>query len=76
MWRFQPQRSNAVSIRKRELGEVSAIVIAVVSLFLGGGAAAAAVASVINASSPNDQTAVDTGPQAPVAPSDVIHYGG
>lgn len=55
---------------------MSAAVIAVLSILVGGGVAAAAVSAVVASAAPNDTQAVQTGPSATVAPSAVIKYGG
>jgi hypothetical protein len=65
-----------VSNKSRDRGAVGSVVIAVLSLVLGGGAAVAAVAAVVSSTAPNDSRAVQTGPKEPVDPAKVITYGG
>ena len=61
---------------RRDTGVVSGLVVGVICIVLGGGAAAAAVTAVVTSAGPNDSRAVETGPQQPLDPSAIIHYGG
>ncbi len=51
------------------------LVIALLSVLLGGGAATVAASSVVNSNAPDDTVAVKTGPKTTVEPSAVITYG-
>ena len=61
---------------RHDRGAVSGLVVGVICVLLGGGAAAAAVTAVVTSAGPNDSRAVETGPQQPVQPGAIIHYGG
>ena len=64
-----------MSNQPRGGSRLSALLIAVVSLVAGGAIAAAAVNAVVT-SAPDDASAVQTGPQELVEPSELINYGG
>lgn len=53
-----------------------ALVIAAGSVLAGGAAATGAVIAVINTYGPNDQGAIQNGPQNVVPPEQVLSYGG
>lgn len=55
---------------------VPTLVIAFLSLVLGGGAAVVAVGAVVASYGSNDQVAVQTGPKDVLDPASVIPYGG
>lgn len=61
---------------RRDRGAVSALLIALGCVLLGGGAAAVAVTAVVTSSGPNDSGAVLNGPTQPVSPTEIIRYGG
>lgn len=52
------------------------LVIALLSLVLGGGAAVVAVDAVVSSYGSNDKVAVQTGPKDVIDPGTVIGYGG
>jgi hypothetical protein len=55
---------------------VSSLIVAILSVLLGGGVAALAAKSVVNSYQSTDKVAVQTGPGSPIDPSKVITYGG
>jgi hypothetical protein len=62
--------------RRTDQGFVaSTLAIGVLSLVLGGGAAILAVQAVISSASPNDQVAVQNGPNSPIDPQKILIYG-
>lgn len=65
-----------MSNQPRSGGRLSAVLIAVASLVVGGGVAVAAVNAVVSSSAPDDSSAVKLGPQELVQPSEIINYGG
>lgn len=54
----------------------SSLIVATLSVLLGGGAAILAATSVVNSYESTDQVAVQTGPSSAIDPANVIPYGG
>jgi hypothetical protein len=62
--------------RRSDQGFVaSTVAIGALSLLLGGGAAILAVEALVSSASPNDQIAVQNGPNGPVDPTTILVYG-
>ena len=54
----------------------AAVLIALLSVLVGGGIAFAAVSAVVSSSAPDDKTAVELAPETTIEPSEIINYGG
>ena len=62
--------------RRSDQGFVaSTLAIGVLSLVMGGGAAILAVEALVNSAGPNDQVAVQNGPNSPIDPTKILIYG-